>query len=446
MRRPHPRAALAAAGGVVVVVLCLAAGGALGGFQAAIGNGTDTTAAASVVISANGCTAVPSAATTPCATGTTAVAPGVPATGTASTSTAVTQSGSLSATTTVVQPASCGAVQYADAGRTPLLERYAVGNATSSGPYTDTGAITTTSAAGYASSVLNETVGTSYSVAIWFRFTSAKATGTLLSFESAPSVVTGSSVDRTLTFDGSGRLVVTSGTKSLAGLGGPSTATFATAPTANTWHRAVVTVTQVSIAVGLSQAFSISLDGSAPVSTPGNLLSPSSTFAGYWLVGSSSTAGQFAGSIADVVIAGGTFTTADQTSLNTATTQAQFVTAVSGLSTGVTHFWPLSGTSATAYTGTVPSASGTAPCSQAQASVTVAGGSVAAYSSLAAWVSATVGAVSGTTPVAVTLSRASAYSVPVGQGLHLSFPLVVSERAGGFSSALLFTPNETVLS
>jgi hypothetical protein len=452
LSRARPRAAAIIAATALLAVV-QTTGTALGGFSAQLSNSVNSTASGTVAIAVTDSTGCASTSASP---GTAVSCTGsllpatVPSTSTSSRSSAISKSGLLDASSASLQWLSCGPVQLADSGSVagPLLPRWSTSFAVS-GPLSGGSALGLDGSTGYAASTAGENGSSAslqtFSMGVWFKSSlTSNGHGSLLAFENAPVGSAATASDRILSMDAQGHLVFS--VKTSSRLSVSSSGTYLD----SAWHLAV------AIAKPSTKTITVSVDGQQNSITNGSALSLATTSPGYFKLGLSASGtgvgvpGYWPGQLSDAFVIPSALTSAQVTALSSAAdtaSQGAFAAAIAALSPS--HFWPLTDTGTSTFSGTVPNLTGSAPCGQVGARVTVTSGGVTSCLVPTTNCTTTWGAIAaGTTSISpattaasqtlsVTVSRAaSGFDTTDMPGLHILAPVTVLESRSSFSTTL----------
>lgn len=454
LSRARPRAATIIAA-TALLAIAHSTGTALGGFSAQLSNSANSTASGTVAVAvtdSTGCTSTSASPGTAVGCTGSLLPATVPASSTSTRSSTISKSGTLDASSASLQWLGCGPVRLDDDGSVagPLLPRWTTSFAVS-GPLSGGAALGLDGSTGYAESTVGENGGSStlqtFSMGVWFKSSvtgAGNGRGSLLAFENAPVGSAASASDRILSMDAQGHLVFS--VKTSSRLSVSTTGTYLD----SAWHLAVAT------AKPSTKTITVSVDGQQSSTSNGSALTLASTNPGYFKIGLSATGtgvgvpGYWPGQLSDAFVIPAALTSTQVTALSSAAntaSQAAFATAVNALSPS--HFWPLTDDGTSTFSGTVPNLSGSAPCGQVAARVSVTSSGVTTCLVPTANCATTWGTITaGTTSIpaatgsasqtlTVTVSRAaSGFDTTDMPGLHILAPATVQESRSNFSTTL----------
>lgn len=431
-RLPSPSRALIAAAAVALLTAWLATGTTRSGWTVStLANDTDTAMTGAVAMSVGyqsaTCAAGPRVSSVTCSG---SLAPG--SSPPASASSTISNTGNLASSklTETLSAASCAPARLDNAktAADPMLPRY-LPSFQQADPWGSTSAISLGSgsyAADVASTSTGSSLGTSFSLGLWFRVPSGySGGGGLLSLAASPASSSSAASSPAVWMDGSGKIRYY-----LAGTLGTSTAgVSAAAYNDGQWHLAVLSVGLVTVLATPT----LYVDGNSAV---GLGLAALTSGSGYWHVGwadftSISNApgtASLGGSLSGAFVSGSSMTSGTVASLAGSTSASDYQTKVLALS-GTTHLWMLGDSGASTYSGTLPP-SMTSPCGQVEVTFTLTSpsGTVAAQSLTSLVTSpATVTAPGsgGTQDLAVATTKAGIYNQDIA-GLRLVVPLTIT--------------------
>ena len=419
-----------------VAVVWSGTSGALGGFSVSNTNSANTAGSGSLsythTYQATSCTSVAGQATTTPCTGSIAPTTATLASpATVSATDSITNNGTIGASnlTQQVRAASCGVVKL-DNGKNsvnPMLPRYGTTFLPTSGPMTDSGAITFDgqNPGGYAAGVVSQaqpnpgiSLGTTYGLGIWFKTTST-AGGPLFGIGNSSTNATGGN-DRILYMNPSGTLSFIQNTTG-------TTTTTTTSYNNGNWHFAYVTMSEVNVLiVGLTSTTTIYVDG-ATAGSGGGVLVGYSSDTGYWHIGWSPVSGvspYFAGSLSNFVVFNNGGAPAAPT-----TAQRASQSAFNSWASSATEQWILNDSGTTTYSGTLPDrTSALSPCTKVDVTwsfTNPASSFAGSLTTLASGWQNVASLAPGTTETGtVSASRDTTYTVTdYLPGLHLYAPL-----------------------
>lgn len=415
--------------------------------QASVSNSTNNAANASLAFTHSYPTGTCSASARTAGSVSCAAAPAPATASTGSTLTAadaVTNDGTLTAAQLVsdFRAVSCAAQQLANSktASDPMLPRYST-TFGDGDPWGSAGAIGLSGGA-YAADVNATNTGTllgsSYALGVWFKVANGySAGGPLMSLDVSP--VDGSSVAGSpmIWMDTAGKIRFrVTGT-----LGTSSSGVSAAAYNDGSWHLAVL-----SVAATLVSTPTLYVDNAAGVTGLG--LAALTGGNAYWHLGwadftgvGSPPASTLTGSLAGAFATGSTVSSASRTSLFGAASSSAYATLVLAL-TGVAHFWPLTDSGTSTYSGTLPVIGATSPCTMLDigwSTTAPAGTVVTAGTKLSAFADGTWHTVAAPAPGAtqtstISLSRDATWNAYIA-GLRLYLPLAHRVQAAPGGSA-----------
>lgn len=322
--------------------------------------------------------------------------------------------------------ASCAPVQLANVATTadPLLPRYDV-SFQQSDPWGGANALSLNGANAYAADVqvTPSSLFTTYTVGLWFRVAAGYANGGgLISLDTSPYNVSSAAGSPMLWMDTSGRIRY----RVNGALGGSSFGVTSGSYNDGNWHFAMLSFG--------------SLNGTLYVdntSVTGTALTQLANSGGYWHVGWVDSTGttnppatpNLTGSLLGAFVRSATTTSAQETTLRTATSATDYSAKLSALGS-LTNYWPLNDSGTTTYTGALPIIGATSACSMTDIAWAVANpaGTVTAATKLSTFADGAWHAVPSPGPgqsqaSTITISHDPTYNSYVA-GLRLYAPIL----------------------
>ncbi|RNL79188.1 hypothetical protein [Nocardioides marmorisolisilvae] len=446
------RVSVLLAGAAVLLVLTGTSASLSGWTAAAVSNGTNNAADASLAFTHSYPTGSCSLTARTSGTVSCSGSPAPAAASSGSTQTAVdsiTNDGTLTAAQLVsdFRATSCAPVQLANSktAADPMLPRYSTSFA-GSDPWAGAGAIGLSGGA-YAADVQATNTGTllgsSYALGVWFKVANGYASGgPLLSLDVAADNGTSAAGTPMIYMDTAGKIRFrVTGT-----LGTSSSGVSAAAYNDGSWHFALL-----SVAATLVSTPTLYVDNAAGVSGLG--LAALTGGNAYWHLGwadftgvGSPPASTLTGSLAGAFVTAATVSSATRTSLFGTASSSAYATAVLALS-GITHFWPLTDAGTSTYGGSLPVIGATSPCTMLDigwATTSPAGTVVAAGTKVSTFADGTWHTIGAPAPAAtqtstISLSRDATWNSYIA-GLRLYLPIghrVQASPGGGNWAATL---------
>ncbi len=461
--------------------------GVQGGFTAKITNSKNSIGSGIVFVAAAGdgstqCDTTPAGSTIPstsafdCSNTTRSLPPQTPGGSvvntTASMDRTLSATGTISPGSATYRRNSCGVVQLANTidATNPLLVRGTVQFARAAN-WSDAGSLLVdgTSALGSSVTTTAGSTSTSSTVGIWFKAAPGSAGGALIAMDPSAAQVTSSNsvTTRLLYLDATGNVVAGAHSGTITVSNRFKVTTTGTDYRDNSWHFAALTIAPS----GNKTALKLYVDGSLKKSST-STGAPIAVSANYWHIGWADISGtsnwsgtnaltnHFPGSLSNAFIDDAAQDSRIAT-LNNSTSQAEWDSNLSRL--GVTAAWPLGDDGNQTYSGTFPGGAAN-PCTAINVIVDDTANPSCVYPSTPTAACPALGntrtmqtlATAGTLALkASTLSQAQTLTTTVARntnyntsfavGLHLLYPLTITETVGGFGYTLNWTGNRYVI-